>query len=383
MKILIFSLAYFPHVGGAEIAIKEVTDRISDAEFHLITLRFNGEPREEKIGNVQVHRVGNGGSYIEKILFVPRAAQYARTLYTQHSFDASWAMMTYMVLPLALLRLSGVRIPYLVNLQDGDPFGRVFRRWFILPLRPLLSYGLRRASVVVPISSYLGEWATKVGYRGPVEVIPNGVDLSRFTHTHTHTHARSMENLTLVTTSRLVYKNAVDDVIRALVLLPEAVRFRIYGVGKEEKALRALSKELRVDGRVEFKGFLEHEKLPEALNNADIFVRPSRSEGLGISFIEAMASGLPVIATQEGGIKDFLFDAQHNADKPATGWAVPVNSPEHIANAVKDIVTNPAKTSATVENAARLVREHYNWDTIAGRLAEVFKRMVRPGTMAL
>lgn len=381
MKILIFSLAYFPHVGGAEIAIKEVTDRIPDAEFHLITLRFNGEPPEEKIGNVFVHRVGRGGSYLEKVLFVPRAASLARELHAQRSFDAVWAMMTYMVLPVALLRLSGARIPYLVNLQDGDPFGSVFRRWFILPLRPLLLYGLRRASVIVPISSYLGEWAAKVGYRGQVEVIPNGVDLSHFTHTHTH--ARSMENLTLITTSRLVYKNAVDDVIRALVLLPDSVRFRIYGVGKEEKVLRALAKELRVDERVEFKGFLEHEKLPEALNNADIFVRPSRSEGLGISFVEAMAVGLPVIATQEGGIKDFLFDVRRNGDKKATGWAVDVNAPEQIATAVKDIVTNPEKTSATVENAVRLVREHYNWDTVARRLEEVFKRIVRPSTMAV
>ncbi len=381
MKILIFSLAYFPHIGGAEVAIKEITDRIPDAEFHLITLRFNGEPLEEKVGNVFVHRVGKGGSYVEKILFSPRAVLRARALHSEHSFDALWAMMTYMVFPVALLRLSGLRIPYLVNLQDGDPFGHVFRRWFILPLRPLLTYGLRHARVIVPISSYLREWATQVGYRGPIEVIPNGVDFSRFVHTHTH--ARSMEGLTLVTTSRLVYKNAVDDVIRSLVLLPDSVRFLIYGVGREEKALRALAKELRVEHRVEFKGFLDHEQLPQVLGGADIFVRPSRSEGLGISFIEAMAVGLPVIATQEGGIRDFLFDARRNPDKPTTGWAVDVDAPQQIADAVKDIVTNPAKTTTTVANAERLVRGHYNWDTVARRLEEVFKRIARPSTMAV
>jgi len=63
-RVLIFSLAYYPHVGGAEVALKEITDRISDIEFHLITLNFGGEKREEKIGNVFVHRVGNGSSYI-------------------------------------------------------------------------------------------------------------------------------------------------------------------------------------------------------------------------------------------------------------------------------------------------------------------------------
>ena len=69
-KILIFSLAYFPHVGGAEIAIKEITDRIDDIEFHLITLRFENEQQEERMGNVLVHRIGNGASYLQKILFV-------------------------------------------------------------------------------------------------------------------------------------------------------------------------------------------------------------------------------------------------------------------------------------------------------------------------
>ncbi|MHB8710664.1 MAG: hypothetical protein ACYC6X_03925, partial [Minisyncoccota bacterium] len=69
-RILIFSLAYYPHphVGGAEIAIKEITDRIPDIEFHMLTLNFGGEAMQEKIGNVFVHRIGNGASYFSKIL---------------------------------------------------------------------------------------------------------------------------------------------------------------------------------------------------------------------------------------------------------------------------------------------------------------------------
>ena len=59
-RVLIFSLAYFPkHVGGAEVSIKEITDRISDIEFHMVTNRFDSTlPRVEKIGNVLVHRIG-------------------------------------------------------------------------------------------------------------------------------------------------------------------------------------------------------------------------------------------------------------------------------------------------------------------------------------
>src|SRR3989344_6738897 len=87
-KVLIFSLAYYPHVGGAEVTLKEITDRIPGIEFHMVTLNFGGEVHEEKIGNVFVHRVGGGSSYLSKILFVPRAAYAARGLHQKYLFYA-------------------------------------------------------------------------------------------------------------------------------------------------------------------------------------------------------------------------------------------------------------------------------------------------------
>ncbi len=72
-------------------------------------------------------------------------------------------------------------------------------------------------------------------------------------------------------------------------------------------------------------------QLPDALAACDIFIRPSRSEGMGNSFIEAMAAGLPVIATQVGGLSDFIYDAKRNPGKEATAWAVDPDSPEQIA----------------------------------------------------
>ncbi len=373
MKILIFSLAYFPEVGGAEIAIKEITDRLPDTECHLIALRFSDAPQEERVGKVVVHRVGQGGSYLQKILYVPRAARLACALHAQHSFDLAWAMMSYMLFPVVLARARGVRVPYLLSLQEGDPFEHVFARWRILPLLPLLRYGFRHAAAVQAISTFLGSWAGEAGYHGEVTVIPNGVDLTRFVQTHTH--AQHIEGLRLVTTSRLVPKNALDDVIRALVFLPESVTFSIYGTGPEEGRLRQLAQDLQVAPRVHLKGYVAHTELPAALADADIFVRPSRSEGMGNSFIEAMAVGLPVVATQVGGISDFLFDAKRNPDKPTTGWAVAVGAPEQIAAAVKDIATNPTKTSRATANAVRLVRERYSWDRVAHHMRALFLRI--------
>jgi glycosyltransferase involved in cell wall biosynthesis len=78
-----------------------------------------------------------------------------------------------------------------------------------------------------------------------------------------------------------------------------------------------------------------------------------------------MLAGMPVVATQEGGIADFLFDRKKNPEKETTGWAVDVDSPAQIADAVKDILAHPEQTKKVVKAAKKMVEEKYNWDTIA------------------
>lgn len=180
----------------------------------------------------------------------------------------------------------------------------------------------------------------------------------------------------LVTTSRLVYKNGIDDVIRALALLPENIHFLIYGIGPDEAKYRKLADELGVASRTHFAGQIGHGAMPLALKACDIFVRPSRSEGMGNSFIEAMATGLPVIATQEGGIADFLFDAKRNPDKPTTGWAVDKNAPDQIATAVEDIIAHPEQVAQVVVTAQHMAIEKYDWDLIAGDMKNLFDRVL-------
>lgn len=385
-KILIFSLAYFPKpVAGAEIAIKEITDRIPDIEFHLVTNRFESvQASEETIGNVRVHRVGSSASYRSKILFIPRAALLAIRLHRAHHFDGAWAMMSYMALPLVGMRLFGVRLPYCLTLQEGDTFEHMFRRMRIVPVRPLLVLGFRKARIVQVISQYLATWPPRMGYRGEVVVVPNGADIARFSGEATEASVneikdrlgKKMGDVLLITSSRLVRKNAIDDVIRALPLLPENVRFAILGEGDEKGALVKIATDLHVENRVEFCGFVPHDDLPLYLKAADIFIRPSLSEGMGSSFIEAMAAGVPVIATQVGGIADFLFDEKRNPDVPVTGWAVDPDAPEQIASAVRDIMQRPQKVRAVVATARVMVQEKYDWERIASAMAEqVFKKV--------
>jgi phosphatidylinositol alpha-1,6-mannosyltransferase len=169
----------------------------------------------------------------------------------------------------------------------------------------------------------------------------------------------------MVTTSRLVHKNAVDDVIRSLRFLPSTIHFLVFGIGPDEEQLRKLAQEEGVYDRVHFRGQIGHQDMPKYLKACDIFIRPSRSEGMGNSFVEAMAAELPVIATQEGGIADFLFDRVQNPDRTPTGWAVQKDNPQEIALAVEDILRDPGETAKVVATAKALAFQKYDWNLIA------------------
>ncbi len=386
-RVLIFSLAYYPKVSGAEIAVKEITDRIppTDIEFHMITMRFSSEDfAEEQIGNVRVYRVGKGDSYIHKILFIPRAALLASKLHKQQKFDGLWALMSYMVLPITMLRIGGVKLPYVLTLQDGDPFEHVFNRPHIRPFKNLLLKGFADATMVQVISNYLAGWMQSVGYSGPVEVIPNGVDVALFSKAVPVSEVEAIKQkigkkegeVWLVHTGRLVKKNALDIVIRAMPLLPLNTRLLLIGSGVEGQALKVLADDLGVTARIHFVGNVENKALPAYLQASDIFIRPSRTEGMGTSFIEAFAAGIPVIATQEGGIADFLFDWKRNPDHPPTGFAVDVDSPESIDQAVRIIYGNPRTVKVVVDNAKVLVSQKYEWNLIASDMQErVFSKL--------
>ena len=390
-KILIFSLAYFPGaVGGAEVAIKEITDRIPDIEFHMVALRFDSNlPKVEKIGNVTVHRIGFSRPrpsmadlrkfplHYNKYLFQFSAAWKAMRLYRTYRFDATWAMMAHSCgVPAALFKLFHPRVPYILTLQEGDPPEHVER--MMRPLWPLFSRAFTLADRVQVISNFLGRWARTRGFEGPLEVIPNAVNVAHFSQDYSRAEIEEIRNklgkktgdVFLITTSRLVQKNALDDVIRALPMLPGNVRFVILGIGPDETMLKKIAADLGLGERVMFVGQVGHAELPKYLKACDIFIRPSRSEGMGNSFVEAMAAGIPVIATQEGGIADFLFDEKRDTDKPTTGWAVDKDSPQEIAEVVKDIVSHPEKVRAVVATAQQMVAKKYDWDIVARDMRE-------------
>ena len=136
-KVLIFSLVYYPkHVGGAEVAIKEITDRIdpSEIEFHMVTLRMDSTlPAVEKVGNILVHRIGFAKPnptmadlrkfplHLNKFLFQFAAPFKAASLRRKYSYDAIWGMMAHSTgVPAGLFKTFFPTVPYILTLQEGD-----------------------------------------------------------------------------------------------------------------------------------------------------------------------------------------------------------------------------------------------------------------------
>lgn len=376
-KVLVFSLAYYPSfVSGAEAAIKEITERISpsEIEFHMVTHLFDlSAPREETIGNVRIHRVGFGGAYLSKILFVPLASWKAVQLNRTHRFALLWAMMTYMLFPVVLAKMLGLKTSHVLTLQDGDPYEKVFERWFIRPFTPILDHGFRTARRIQVISKYLAEWPPKRGYVGEVVVVKNGANPNDLKQTFSAEEIENTKrelgkregNIFLVNTSRLVHQKGFDTIIRALPLLPDHIKLLIVGDGSDADMLKALTRELGVDGRVIFTGKVDRSVVTLYRKASDIFVAPSRSEGLGNAFLSALASRLPLITSGVGGIADYAVDGE-------TAWIVPPDDPKALAAKVQEVIANPERVREISERARRMVEEEYDWDKIAARMYNDF-----------
>ncbi len=375
MRIGIFSLAYAPFVGGAEVAIKEITERLPH-NFVCFTRKFDKKwSDKEKIGNVEVIRIGKPsrqyyGHFFKKIIYVFCAWRAAERAHKTEPFNVIWAMMaSYAGIAALFFKLRHPEIPLLLTLQEGDSEARILSRVNIFyPLWRLL---FKKADYIQTISNYLADFARRHGARCPIEIVPNGVNLNVFqTHSnYANNNLNSSNHKIIITTSRLVHKNGIDVLIRAVAQLPTTnYRLLILGSGPDEKKLKKLAKNLGIEDKIKFLGHIEPNDVPKYLAQADIFARASRSEGLGNSFLEAMGAGLPVIGTNIGGIKDFLIDGE-------TGLFVKIDDPKDLAEKISRLMENEALRKKLSKNGRELVIKKYSWDLVAEKMEKIFNKL--------
>lgn len=173
----------------------------------------------------------------------------------------------------------------------------------------------------------------------------------------------------IVTTSSLIPRNGLDTLVKACALLSSKLDWQltIAGDGPERQSLEILAHGLPV----KFLGRVPGAKIPQLLHTSNIFVRPSRFEGFGSSFIEAMAAGLPVIGTPVGGITDFLTDNQ-------TGLLVPIDDAKALAAAITRLATNKRLWQKLSRAGKVLVRTRYSWDKVAQQVWFQWQKIIQP-----
>ena len=375
-KILILSLTYLPYIGGTEIAVKETTNRLgADFCFDMVTARLNRKlPKFEKINNINIYRIGFGCKTLDKYIFTFFGFLKALNLYRKNKYKIIWSIMAAYSSFAVLFKIF-TRAKVVLTLQEGDPIEYItdLKRFKIFLLIYKLYFKL--IDKVTVISNFLGKWAKDLGIKDDkIIVVPNGVDIKKFSDLKKEKDNKSK---IILTVSRLVEKNGVEYLIRALKLLITdygllITELLIVGNGKLRNKLENLVRNLDLADKVKFLGELSFEETQKYYGIADIFCRSSLSEGFGNVFVEAMAAGVPVIATPVGGIVDFLQDKK-------TGWFCEVKNPESIAEKISYILDekNKVEVEQVIFNAKKMAQEKYSWDKIAGKMGGIFIKIIK------
>ena len=218
-------------------------------------------------------------------------------------------------------------------------------------------------------------------YRVPrerVAVIPLGVDLGDF-RPRSQAQARAAlgfdgDERLLLAVGRIEPLKGFDILIRALAEMTERERVTLVLIGGDERAaaefarLRAIAGEVGVAERVRFLGAVPHEQIAQYYDAADLVAVPSFYESFGLVALEAMASGVPVVASRVGGLTSTVADGR-------TGYLVPWRCPEPFAEKIDLLLANrPLRESLGA--AGRCSMERYAWEKIAAALIELYSEVL-------
>ncbi|MBP7710452.1 MAG: glycosyltransferase family 4 protein [Rickettsiales bacterium] len=201
-------------------------------------------------------------------------------------------------------------------------------------------------------------------------VIPNAIDLSDVLEASPQASLQTKEKITIGTIGRLDRSKGFDYAIKSLKNLEKISDknfvLKIAGDGYYEPVLRNLVKELGLEEKVEFLGWIKNKK--EFFNSIDIFCLPSKNEPFGIVILEAMKFAKPIISTDADGPREILT---HEKDALMVALEPQTNTEERIASAVVRMVNEPELMNELVKNAALKLRERYSYKALEKRLGEI------------
>jgi glycosyltransferase involved in cell wall biosynthesis len=378
MRILLLNYEFPPLGGGAGLATASLAAHLArkGVAVDVVTTRPpRGTapavvPEGVRLHGVRswrrgVHQAGMGGAASYLIGALP----IVRRLLRRHRYDvvhAFFSLPTGALLPVA--GLDGV--PSVVSLRGSDVPGYDPRlKRFHTLLLPLTRRIWRNAERVVVVCESLGQLARRTQPDLAYVVIENGVDVELFRPRPPQTRSRAEGSLRCVAVARLIERKGLPTLFEALRILgPGRFELEIVGSGPAESELRALAARLGLETAVHFAGALARTAVAERCSRADLFTLVPRQEAFGNAFAEALASGLPIVGSDVGGIPELVRDGEN-------GFLVPPGDPAATARAIARLAEDPVLRAVIgAANRAR-AEARLSWERVADRHLELYEEL--------
>ncbi|KPJ63439.1 MAG: hypothetical protein AMS15_00345 [Planctomycetes bacterium DG_23] len=377
MRLLLINYEYPPIGGGAANATEYLLREFSrlgreelreGIEVDLVTSSVGKHLKKEEIfPGIWYHGLPVGKRHLhfwrqsEVLRFLLRGYRYVKSLLAAKRFSLCHA---FFGIPGGLIAYS-VRssVPYILSLRGSDVPGFNVRFRLIYPaLAPILRPVWKEARRVIANSQGLKELALKTNPTQPIQIIPNGVDTEEFHPAETP----GRDGPIFLTVSRLIQRKGLDLVIRGFAqIAPHLPKSKLImvGEGNLREELEELAFSLNLAGRTDFRGYVPHSEMPKVYRSADIFVLASRNEGMSNAILEAMASGLPIITTATGGIKELIRD---------NGIVVPQEDVGTLVRAMGELAGDKEKRVSLGKRSRERAQE-FSWSRVARAYIEIYQ----------
>ncbi len=373
MRILLINSEYPPIGGGAGNASANIA-RCLAALGHAVTLvtaHFGDLPRQEIQNDVTIYRIPalrrkqDRSGALEQLAFIVSASFWTLNWARRNKPNAALAFFGMPSGAVAWLLKAVYKVPYIVSLRGGDVPG--FRPYDFKTFHKLIGPFLRviwhNASAVIANSNGLRDLAVAFDAGFAIPIIPNGVDAARFDASE-----RDWSSPRLLSAGRVVHQKGLDLGLRALAQLKDLNwEWRIAGDGPRMEALKTLARELGIAERVTFLGWQSREELAKWYHQSNLFLFPSRHEGMPNAVLEAMASGLPVAATRIAGNEELVVDG-------VTGVLVNAEDVDALRDGLRRLIVDGKTREQMGRAARRRVESEYSWENVARQYAEYLEK---------
>lgn len=378
-NILMINYEFPPVGGGGGVATYYIARELCRRGYDVsvLTSRFGCQRWRETIENIRVYRVPvlrkrrDYCSVLEMATFILASIPMLFFLFLSHHYDLIHVFFGVPSGPLGYLAKKVFGVPYLIRMGGGDvPGFRPFQyKKLYKILTPFLNILWRNAEFLVANSEGLREMASAVFPDLPICVIPNGVDTQRFTNGHRRVPAPLVRILFV---SRLIRRKGLQFLIKAIPQIVQHAQFpfviKVVGDGPDKEEFLQQVKEHRVEEHIRFYGYVDHADLPRYYLDADIFVLPSLAEGMPNVVLEAMGSGLPVVATRVAGSEELVQDEKN-------GFLVDSKDVEALAQALITLINHPELREQMGKGAKKMARK-YTWNIVTEQYSSLYEQMV-------